>query len=572
MDAMGSAIDYTKLSEAELVDMFSRTDPRFAPDECARLGELLTKLGYIVTQGETGPGSVKPSASKLQMLIGSSHPKEFNVEFGKGGPLINYLSRTHNDFGFIGSGTLRTDGIYVYLSGQLARRPYLVSSGPRREEQIPNQRIANVEVQGQFVRFEYDPDELEHGSMTVQLDSNSAAAALVALLPTTRTKDFRPQIEANFKFEDRLLARSARPVVTYGLVAINTLVFIGSVFFGAELFRPTGDMQIAWGSNFGPYTTDDEWWRLITSLFIHFGLLHVLFNMLALAWFGPLVERLYGGAVYLLIYLFAGILGSVVSIGWHPALNSAGASGAIFGVCGALLAQLLFRSGVPSDVSRPIRRSTLIFIGWSAYATFGHKGVDYAAHLGGLAAGCILGLAATLPMRNEQSNTRQKFLPPLVVVAIAVSLSAVGVYWAKQSAASLVGDALYYHTVRWMRTEEHGVNAKLNAAMTRARQDPTLLVETLERIVLPFWREAQNRLGQIKLPIDSPNNSTLNTLREIADGRARGFQLLDDGLQRRDPKEIAAAKKELNQFDYLAESKLAPIQNDRNPDAPSQSN
>jgi membrane associated rhomboid family serine protease len=68
-------------------------------------------------------------------------------------------------------------------------------------------------------------------------------------------------------------------------------------------------MQIAWGSNFGPYTTDGEWWRLFTSVFIHFGIAHLVFNMIALVMFGPLVERLYGSVHYLLIYLSAGIAG-----------------------------------------------------------------------------------------------------------------------------------------------------------------------------------------------------------------------------------------------------------------------
>jgi rhomboid protease GluP len=110
-------------------------------------------------------------------------------------------------------------------------------------------------------------------------------------------------------------------------------------------------VQIAWGSNFGPYTTEGEWWRLFTSLFIHFGIAHLLLNMFALTAFGPLVERLFGSVNFLFVYLLAGIAGSLASIAWNPGINSAGASGAIFGILGALMAvQLRAGATIPMDI------------------------------------------------------------------------------------------------------------------------------------------------------------------------------------------------------------------------------
>jgi len=560
---MDGEIDYTKRTEAELLEMFGRLDPRFAPDECARLGKLLAERGYIVTQGDTGPGSVQPSARKLQELIGSSHPYEFNVEFGRSTTPMSLLEPTRNDLGFVGSGTLRADGICVYLFGQLGPGRG-VPSRSHAQLQIPTRRITNVELQGRLVRFEYDSDELDHGPITLQLENDSAAATLITVLPKTRTKSFRPQLKTTLEFEAGLITKLQRPLGTYGLVAINALVFIASLFAGADLFRQTGATQIEWGSNFGPYTTDGEWWRLFTSLFIHFGLPHVLLNMVALAWFGPLVERLYGSAMYLLIYIVAGVLGSMASIGWHPAVNSAGASGAIFGICGALLAQLVLRYDLPSDISRSVRRSTLAFIGWALYASLRHKGIDYAAHLGGLGSGFILGLAATLPVRGEQSSRRQTTFRGLLIAPIAVSLLIGGVYWVKGSAASLAGDALYYRKIHWMGTQEHAVNAELNSAVKRARQDPSTLVMTLEKTVLPFWREASNRLAEIQLPSNSQNRAKLNALQDISVRRAAAFQLLDHGLRLNDPKAVTAAGKELKQIDDLAKSNPNPatISND----------
>jgi hypothetical protein len=93
---MESTIDYSKHTEAELVEMFGRLDPRYAPEECARLGKRLTELGYLVTPGDFGPGSAQPSAAKLKALIGTSQPFESAVEFGKVSAPFSYLEPTHN--------------------------------------------------------------------------------------------------------------------------------------------------------------------------------------------------------------------------------------------------------------------------------------------------------------------------------------------------------------------------------------------------------------------------------------------------------------------------------------------
>jgi membrane associated rhomboid family serine protease len=109
-----------------------------------------------------------------------------------------------------------------------------------------------VESEGRFVRFSYNADEVDVDSICLWLPANAAADQFVAL------------------------------------IAANAIVFIATLIAGAEWITPVGKMQIAWGSNFAPDTTDGEWWRLFTSMFIHFGLPHLVFNMLALGMFGPI--------------------------------------------------------------------------------------------------------------------------------------------------------------------------------------------------------------------------------------------------------------------------------------------
>src|SRR4029077_9989957 len=134
---------------------------------------------------------------------------------------------------------------------------------------------------GQGVRFEYRTEADVPGAIRLQLWDAAAAAALVAHLPATKTPDFRTHIEANAQFAGQLRARSLRTPVTFGLIAVNCLVFTGMLFDGADLFQPVTRVSLAWGSNFGPYTTDGDWWRVFTSLFIHFGFVHIFANMCA---------------------------------------------------------------------------------------------------------------------------------------------------------------------------------------------------------------------------------------------------------------------------------------------------
>lgn len=560
---MANEIDYTKHTEPELVEMFGRMDPRYAPEECARLGKYLANHGYIVTDGETGPGSAEPLPEKLQALIGSPRPFECNVDFGNTTRSLGLLGPAQNTFGFVGSGTLVTDGISVWLSGQVSRTGVLHSLS-QENTQLSCQQIANVESQGRLIRFGYDVTEVEDESICLWLPDSSAAEKLVAILPKTRTKEFRPQIKADADFAALLIAQSPRAPVTIALVAINTLVFIATLLAGAEWLIPVGKMQIAWGSNFGPFTTDGEWWRLFTSMFIHFGIAHLLSNMIALAVFGPLVERLYGSVNYLLIYVLAGIVGSMASIAWHPDINSAGASGAIFGILGALLAaQLRAGDTFPVDILRPIRNTTLVFLGWAAYAGFKYKGIDFAAHLGGLTGGFIIGLAAARPITGDGSYSRSDLRGFFQMLPAAAVILVLGVWFAQRASASIVGDALFQRTAHWIGVYEPIIIRKFNAALsldTKDKQSHTALIETLEKDVIPFWREAGDRLANIQLPKNSPNTSTLEALQDLTDGRADAFQLLEDGLRNNDSKVIAKADADLKQVAQAADERRATRQ------------
>jgi hypothetical protein len=236
-------IDYTRYTEPELVEMFGRMDPRYAPEECKRLATFLGQRDYIVTEGETGPGFAVPSPGKLQALIGSSRPIECDVDFGKTGGPTGWLGPTHNDFGFVGPGTLQADGLCVYLSGQVGAQKGLFPSLSQQQVELPCRKIFNVESRDGLIRFEYGSGEFEGGAITLRLSDASIEERLIAALPKQRTKDFRSQINANEAFRRHLLDKSTP--VTVGLIAINALVFVATLMGGAELFKPIGTVQIA---------------------------------------------------------------------------------------------------------------------------------------------------------------------------------------------------------------------------------------------------------------------------------------------------------------------------------------
>ncbi|MDQ6680875.1 MAG: rhomboid family intramembrane serine protease, partial [Pseudomonadota bacterium] len=122
------------------------------------------------------------------------------------------------------------------------------------------------------------------------------------------------------------------------LIAANVGVFLVMLGFGAGLWHAPNEVQLAWGANFGPATKDGQWWRLASAMFLHFGVLHLAMNMWALWDCGRLVERLFGSARFVVIYLGSGLAGNLVSLVTQgDRAVSGGASGAIFGVFGALL-------------------------------------------------------------------------------------------------------------------------------------------------------------------------------------------------------------------------------------------
>ena len=192
-----------------------------------------------------------------------------------------------------------------------------------------------------------------------------------------------------------------RPYLTYALLAINVVMFgLAELAGGTE----DPDVLLDFGAMFGPLISQGEYWRLLTAMFLHSGFMHLGFNALALFIFGYLVERSYGHAPFFLIYFLAGLAGSVTSYLFNPTAVAAGASGAIFGVFGALAAFLLLQRRAFGKHAQNSLIGLAIFVAIQFFIGLATPGIDNWAHGGGLVAGFILGLA--LSPQYRQAGTR----------------------------------------------------------------------------------------------------------------------------------------------------------------------
>jgi len=180
-----------------------------------------------------------------------------------------------------------------------------------------------------------------------------------------------------------------RPLWTYVLLGINIAVWLlMTVMGGSE--NPL--VLIRFGAKFNPLIVAGQYWRLLTACFVHIGIMHLVFNAWALFNLGLEIETRFGRARFLALYLLAGLLGSVFSFLGNDAL-SAGASGAIFGLIGAMIAYFAIYRHRFGNWGKSRLTSALVVAGYNLFFGFMAVGIDNLGHIGGLVGGLLLGWA-----------------------------------------------------------------------------------------------------------------------------------------------------------------------------------
>lgn len=281
-----------------------------------------------------------------------------------------------------------------------------------------------------------------------------------------------------------LQERTPRLWVTRGLIAANALVFAVMVFAGVDPMNPTVPDLLRWGANSGALAGDGEPWRLFSCTFVHAGLVHVAMNLWVLSSIGPFVERLLGNVGFLITYLFAGLAGSLASAISNPYVTSVGASGAVFGVVGALLGVLTRRPlGLPEQGRVLLRRQMLIFVGMNVFIGFAIPRIDMAGHLGGLAAGFVAGLV--LGRRTVLIDAHGQKRANLVLALVGCAEIALGTLLLPSSGAPVMRAALEFEVLRERSME---IARSIDERSERGELSPGERRELGQRELIGPWR------------------------------------------------------------------------------------
>ncbi len=204
------------------------------------------------------------------------------------------------------------------------------------------------------------------------------------------------------------------------LLAANCGVFLAMCLTGVSPVAPTGAQLVKWGADFGPLTLSGQYWRLVTSAFVHIGLVHIAFNMYFLFRFGRALEKLFSAWIVISIYLVTATGASLLSLTWDSTRVSAGASGALFGFIGVLISVLSNkRLGLAEDDRRRMLGYTVRLAVFNLlYGLL--RGIDNMAHLGGFVTGLAIGyfIAPSLVSRIETSFTPATSTPETSLAAM----------------------------------------------------------------------------------------------------------------------------------------------------------
>ncbi|PKO43294.1 MAG: rhomboid family intramembrane serine protease [Betaproteobacteria bacterium HGW-Betaproteobacteria-4] len=351
-----------------------------------------------------------------------------------------------------------------------------------------------------------------------------------------------------FSLHDQLRLRVPQLRLTPLLMAANILVFGAMLVSGAGLWHSQNGVQLAWGANFGPATQDGEWWRLGSAMFLHFGLLHLALNMWALWDGGQWVERMYGHFRFAAIYFVAGLTGNLLSLVFHQGhAVSGGASGAIFGLYGALLSYLWL------ERSR-IQRGEFRWLFWAAVGfsvvsiVFGLMvpGIDNAAHIGGLIGGLLMGILIKPEAGAAVMQRRAKLTAGLVFVAL------VGVM------AANVPQLAYRWSDEKQVQQEIGEFLQEDAAISRAwesilrqgeRKGASFeeLADVIESVVADRYEHSFEELAALPRDANLPSALAAERVTRYAEQRRDASRAMVEGLRAKDRVQIRKALEQARQ-------------------------
>lgn len=330
------------------------------------------------------------------------------------------------------------------------------------------------------------------------------------------------ELLAEADFEHRLSKMTPVTWALYLMVALNMGVWLANVLSGVSAFKPLPSDLLRWGANSAASVVEDhQYWRLLSATFLHAGVLHIALNMLGLWEAGKQLNRLYGNAQFLMIYFASALVGSALSLHFSAQQAvSVGASGAVFGVLGALLtAMYRHRGRIPGTMSKNVMSSQLVFLVYALGQGFAKEGIDNAAHVGGLLAGSLLAwllagkLDETQGLRRRQVTVMAGLLLPAVAVAGLVLTTPEPRVHHRQLFEFHAGMA---RILPDLQAAEKALQADGKAAST-GKLTTAEFVQAIETRHLPAYRKVERELAPLDVP---PNDRAAPLVQDIKRGNS----------------------------------------------------
>ena len=285
---------------------------------------------------------------------------------------------------------------------------------------------------------------------------------------------------------EKALFENGKPLFTYIFLALQVMIFLLMEAAGGST-SPSN--LIRFGAKVNSLILEGEWWRLFTPIFVHIGLLHLVMNSIALYFLGVFTERIFGNIRFVFIYLFAGVAGTLSSLLFSPSI-SAGASGAIMGLFGALL---YFGTVYPRLFFRTMGLNILIVLGINLLFGFTFSGIDNAGHIGGLVGGFLATAVVHFPKKKR----------PIAQIGSAV-LSAVLIFAAVQYSSNhsepLMGEQTAITLAQvYVENEEYDKAFTLLNSMANDGQDSVelLFLLSVTEIKLGHLEDAKTHLLEV---------------------------------------------------------------------------
>ncbi len=314
---------------------------------------------------------------------------------------VKFQTCTARDNRFAGKGVFRVKADRIEITGR-RRRLFAFRS---LTEQYSLSSVRNVTRLGKAISFVLPLDKGCWQALLVCHDE-ATAERLEARLPKLRDPSYSSLRAAHRELKERVAQLQGGAPAMWTILALNCLIYLVIAMSGKSWTALDVSRLRAFGGNFSPFTTGGEWWRMLSATFLHSGLLHLVPNMFALYIFGRLTERIYGTWAFVGIYLLSGLAGSAGTLLASPDAVSVGASGAIFGVIGAVVVFLATDRQFLTEGARKRLLTALVIYGtYTLVSGFRKSGIDNAAHIGGVLAGLILGWMTETPPRLQGEKT-----------------------------------------------------------------------------------------------------------------------------------------------------------------------